>query len=101
MSLGDFTKCDLSAGVAKIDRGELINVLEIAVFMLSQDLNSRFITTTYSPGLKSREVLDKFARDIIVEGRQIQNRVDRLIKACELLHTISDSTTREEIIFED
>jgi hypothetical protein len=69
--------------------------------MLSRDLSNTFITHTYSPGLKSSEVLDKFARDIIIEGREVKNRVGALIQACEVLHTVSESVKREEIIFED
>jgi hypothetical protein len=99
MSLGDFTKCDLSAGIAKIDREILIKTLQTTVAMLSNKLRSELSYSTggyYGP----KEIYD-LAKNIIVSGNSMLGRVETLIKACEVLHTVSESVKREEIIFED
>ena len=89
MSLGDVTKCDLSAGIAKIDREKLIKTLNCHyhyMLRLVQDISKKY------EGNEAK--CSCLGRELVIAA--IETR-----RTAELLHTLKESVTRENIIWID
>ena len=96
MSLSSFTKCDLSAGIAKLDITELYEQLQRRLYNLTTLAKAKLeIQVTALPTVKDT---DKFAADFCCTGaRCIKQLVYDIERTAELLHTIAETQDREII----
>lgn len=93
MSLGDVTKCDLSAGVAEIDREILIEMLKHYYWSIEQKLHNMTANVSTQGGTVFNVVC--------TEGKKIHLLTMDLRQTAELLYTLQESITREKIIWAD
>ncbi len=99
MSLGNKTNCDLSFDEAVIDRSELIKSLEYQYTYLLLCISN------FGNDYRNRQLLcDKgkqygVSSFVSTGNRSLNMLVDQLGKTAELLHTIKESITREEIVW--
>ena len=93
MGLGNTTKCDLCANTAKIDKQILIETLILQFRLLREKI------------IKETQPLETMNNDINVlafeftvhRTRTLESLVKALGKTAELLHTLKESDTRDNI----
>jgi hypothetical protein len=95
MSLGDKTNCDLSFNKAVIDRAALIKSLEYQYYTLLHSIQNECEKYTHS--YRFSDVTHTISW--MVSVGDIDKKAKQLKETAELLHTIRESKTREEIVW--
>ena len=85
MSLGDCTKCDLSAGVAKIDYSALLQLLRNYLKAVNKNLKDE--VDSYTPF----EYNNDGAFHCCVYGNTLFYKVNEIRKIAELLYTFEEA----------
>ena len=92
MSLGNFTKCDLSADKAKIDLDKLIKQIEIHFYSLVNQIRQKADKIQYAEIEDRRENVSSMSstgsNDFILLTKN-------LAETTELLHTLYESSERK------
>lgn len=97
MSLGNYTKCDLSANKAVIDRTALLDILRYSLYQTANNIKK-----TLNTDVIHNTDIDNLARDLTyTDNRFLEQQLHKLQKTAELLHTISNSVIRENFIIKD
>lgn len=86
MSLGSFTKCDLSDGVAKIDLSALGNVLQTAYFKAMVELGKECRVPNFADPEKYTESLLEM---IAYRHRSMELLMLHMGQLAELAHTVN------------
>lgn len=85
--LGETTKCDLSAGIAKIDKVALIGRLNNHYLATIKKLRLRLVD--YSDDISSCSCL----------GKDLEYMTKEIKRTAELLHTLIESDNDREIVW--
>ncbi len=94
MSLGKNTKCDLSAGFAKLDLEKLTNQVEIHFFSLMEKMKKQ--TTNVLDNSLSKEDRKDSLLSMSAHGSDTVMRLSKQIaETTELLHTLYNTEDRE------
>jgi hypothetical protein len=88
MSLGDTTNCDLSAGIAKVDKEQLIKSLEYQYHHLLNCLHNECTKHKNSYPTDNTHTISWF---VSVGGRSMNNTIQQIRKTAELLYTLKES----------
>jgi hypothetical protein len=101
MSLGQNTKCDLSAGLAKLDLEKLTDQTEIHFYNLLKKIGSKVIAVKNDSLTKDARI-DNVLSMASSGTTEIKRWVEQLAETTELLHTLYHSDDREiEIVREE
>ena len=98
--LGTFTKCDLSAGLAKLDLPMLTKQMEIHFYGLMDKMRKKVTDVQYGNMAKDdrRDALSSMSA---TGSKDILNMAQNIAEVTELLYTLYETPTREiEIIRE-
>ena len=94
MSLGKYTKCDLSAGIAKIDIEKMTNQMENHFFSLMEKMEKR-VSDVRNASL-TREKRKKSLSCMSSYGvADVVNLTKQISETTELLHTLYEISGRE------
>ena len=98
MSLGEKTKCDLSAGHAKLDLEILKKQIEIHFYSLLSEMETE-VANVRNNSLTADDRKDALLSMASTGAKTIQRIADNLAETTELLHTLYNTDKREiEII---
>ena len=100
MSLGDCTKCDLSAGVAKLDMTTLTKQTEKYFYSLIKRINKKTSSVLYDT--LTEESRKKTVSSMSCTGsNELVQMANDIAEVAELLYTLYESPDREiEIVKE-
>ena len=97
MALGENTKCDLSAGIAKLDLETLKTQMEIHFY--SQMEKVRKQTSNVLNNFLTQEDKDKALLSMTSHGSQsLMSATQNISEIAELLHTLYNTDDREIVI---
>ena len=91
MSLGDYTKCDLSYGLAKLDITAIEKQLTTLLVMLAN--NMRDILSPHS--IVKTDFKEQVSSFSCTGSRSLMLLSKHFAETAEVLHTIQESNTRE------
>ena len=94
MSLGENTKCDLSAGIAKIDLKVLTKQVEIHFYTILSQMETE-ISNARNNSLTLENRKDTLLSMASTGARAIQMLSKQLSETTELLHTLQNTDDRE------
>ncbi|GAG70390.1 unnamed protein product [marine sediment metagenome] len=98
MSLGKNTKCDLSAGIAKLDLKVLRNQIEIHYFSLMEKMEKE-VSNVRNNSLSVEDRVESLSRMSSHGSDTVIRLAKQIAETTELLHTLYNTTDREiEII---
>ena len=99
MSLGDNTKCDLSAGIAKIDLEKLTNQVEIHFYGIVSKIRQKADAIQYADKEDRKDNISSMSS---TGAKDFINMAKNLAETTELLHTLYEMSDREiEIVRPD
>jgi hypothetical protein len=90
--LGTFTKCDLSAGEAKLDLVMLTKQMEIHFYGLMDKMRKKVTDIQYQIEPDQRK--DNVASMSSTGSKDILNMAQNIAEVTELLHTLHETTDR-------
>jgi len=94
MSLGDFTKCDLSAGLAKIDLEMLTKQIEIYYYSMLDKMRQKMSEVQYdNTSVDNRR--NAIASMSSTGSTAITRLANNIAETSELLHTLYNTDNRE------
>jgi hypothetical protein len=91
--LGTYTKCDLSAGKAKLDLEMLTKQMEIHFYGLIDKMRKKVTDIQYQTDLDQRK--DNVASMSSTGSKDILNMAQNIAEVTELLHTLNETENRE------
>lgn len=91
MSLGETTKCDLSAGIAKVDYAILLQLLRNYVKLSNKGLKDEI--DSYTPF----ECNNDGAFHCCVHGKTLHYKVEEIRKIAELIYTLEEANPFNKI----
>jgi hypothetical protein len=96
MSLGTHTKCDLSAGLAKLDVAALIKQVEIHYFSTVEKMRNKMSELQMDIIHNRSNSLSSMSS---TGSKQVQEWAQQIAETTEILHTLYESVDRKiEII---
>jgi len=97
MSLGEKTKCDLSAGIAKIDLAILTKQTEAHFYSLLSEMEIE-VANVRNNSLTLEDRKGALLSMAATGAKTIQRIADNLAETTELLHTLYNTDEREIVI---
>jgi len=94
MSLGENTKCDLSAGIAKLDIEILTKQVEIHFYKLVNDIRQKMSDIQYET-LSVEKRKENVFKMTVSGADTLINLSKNLAETAELLHTLQEKTDRK------
>jgi len=94
MSLGENTKCDLSAGIAKLDIEILTKQVEIHFYKLVNDIRQKMSDIQYET-LSVEKRKENVFKMTVSGADTLINLSKNLAETAELLHTLQEKTERK------
>ena len=94
MSLGKHTKCDLSAGVAKLDLEKLTNQVEIHFYSLMNNMRAKVSAVQYDTVTidNRKHALSSMSS---TGADEVMSLAKNIAETSELLHTLFEVTNRK------
>jgi len=93
MGLGDYTKCDLSAGQATIDTDILTKQMEIYYYSLMDKMRKKVTDVQYG-NMNPNDRKSAVAGMSSTGSKDIINIANNIAEVTELLHTLQNLTDR-------
>jgi len=94
MSLGKYTKCDLSAGLAKIDFEKLTDQMENYFFSLMEKMEKR-VSDVRNASLTREKRKNSLSSMSSYGANDVMSLAKRISETTELLHTLYEISGRE------
>ena len=89
MSLGDVTKCDLDADIAKLDLKALSQSLNFMFVKLAQEIYTNSERMAHC--IRNEDVQQRMFECTVHEGKQLAHLIDELRQVSELAHTAHEA----------
>ena len=97
MSLGKHTKCDLSAGIAKLDLEKLTEQVQIHFYSLVNKMREKMVDVQYDT-VKIDNRKHALSSMSSTGADNVMALAKNIVETSELLHTLFETTCREIII---
>lgn len=95
MSLGTHTKCDLSAGVAKLDLEILTNQVEIHYFSLMEKMEKQVSDVRNNSSMAIKDRQDSLLSMAAYGSDTVMRLAKQIAETTELLHTLYNTNDRK------
>lgn len=94
MSLGKYTECNLSAGVAKIDLAKLTNQVEIHYYSLLDKMRKKMSDVQYD-NQKPESRTNALSCMSSTGSDEVMRLANQIAETTELLHTLYETSERK------